>query len=79
MVHCQILNMATGNGNMEKAKKLRINFANVEELKTLTLVDDATAQDMVYFIAVNGDITAEHLVTIKFVKETRKLLDRIDL
>ena len=41
-------------------------------------VGDATAWDMVYFIAVNGNITAENKVTIKFVKETRKLLDRID-
>ena len=41
-------------------------------------VGDATAQDMLYFRAVNGNITAENLVTIKFVKETRKLLDRID-
>ena len=70
--------MATGNGNMEKAKKIRINFANVEELKTLPSVGDATAQNMVYFRAVNGNITAENLVTIKFVKESKELLDRID-
>ena len=78
MVHCQILKMATGNGNMENAKKIKINFANVEELKTLPSVGDATAQNMVYFRAVNGNITQKNLVTIKFVKESKELLDRID-
>ena len=42
-------------------------FANVEELKTMPSVGDASAQDMVYFRAVNGNTTAENLVTTKFV------------
>ena len=37
-------------------------FANVEELKTMPSVGDASAQDMVYFRAVNGNTTAENLV-----------------
>ena len=37
-------------------------FANVEELKTMPSVGDASAQDMVYFRAVNGNTTAENSV-----------------
>ena len=47
-------------------------------MKTFPSVSDATAQNMVGFRPVNGNITAENLVTIKCVKETRELLERID-
>jgi DNA uptake protein ComE-like DNA-binding protein len=42
------------HGDGEKTKQVRINFANAEELKTLPSVGEATAENIIYFRAVQG-------------------------
>ena len=77
---CKVVDesMASNTGEGENIKQVRINFANAQELKTLPSVSEAIAENIIYFRAVQGNITKENLLTIKFVKESKQLLDLID-
>jgi hypothetical protein len=44
----------------------------------LPSVGEATAENIIYFRAVQVNITKENLLTIKFVKESKQLLELID-
>jgi DNA uptake protein ComE-like DNA-binding protein len=64
--------MSSNNGDGEKTKQVIINFANAEELKTLPSVGEATTENIIYFRALQGNITRDNLLKIKFVKESNE-------